>query len=71
VEGVNGLACGAEFDDLVADLDDVGETDFIEAFCEMECLGFCGHFGCACLCGRFRLEHFLMAGTAEIRNFDP
>jgi hypothetical protein len=32
---VDGLACCAQFEDLIADLDDVGEPDFVEAFGKM------------------------------------
>ena len=44
VEGVDGLARRAQFQNLVADLHDVGEPDLIETFREMDSFAFGGHW---------------------------
>ena len=43
VKGVDRFACRAQFEDLVANLHDVGEADFVEAPGEMDrfCFPYC------------------------------
>jgi hypothetical protein len=45
MERVDRLAGSPEFKNLVADLHDIGETDFVKALCETDGFGFGRHDG--------------------------